>query len=101
MLHSLIALKPRVVHIMAGTNDIAGNTGPTTPEAYKNAVRAMVALAEANGIVVILASIPFALAAALSSFLAGAGAWASPDGVPPPPAASLRQRRPACRETGR
>jgi Flp pilus assembly secretin CpaC len=29
----------------------------------------------------------FALAAALSSFLAGAGAWASPDGVPPPPAA--------------
>ena len=54
----VIALKPRVVHIMAGTNDIAGNTGPTTPEAYKNAVRAMVALAEANGIVVILASIP-------------------------------------------
>ena len=54
----VIALKPRVVHIMAGTNDIAGNTGPTTPEAYKNAIRAMVTLAEANGIVVILGSIP-------------------------------------------
>ncbi|HEX4848318.1 MAG TPA: GDSL-type esterase/lipase family protein [Novosphingobium sp.] len=54
----VVALKPRVVHIMVGTNDIAGNTGPTTPEAYKNAIRAMVDLAEANGIVVILASIP-------------------------------------------
>ena len=54
----VIALKPRVVHIMVGTNDIAGNTGPTTPEAYKNAVRAMVSLAQANGIVVILGSIP-------------------------------------------
>lgn len=54
----VIALKPSVVHIMAGTNDIAGNTGPTTPEAYKNAIRAMVTLAEANGIAVIIASIP-------------------------------------------
>lgn len=54
----VIALKPRVVHIMVGTNDIAGNTGPTTPEAYKNAVRGMVSLAQANGIVVILGSIP-------------------------------------------
>ena len=54
----VIALNPRVVHIMVGTNDIAGNTGPTTPEAYKNAVRAMVSLAQANGIVVILGSIP-------------------------------------------
>jgi lysophospholipase L1-like esterase len=54
----VVALKPRVVHIMVGTNDIAGNTGPTTPEAYKNALRAMVSLAQANGIVVILGSIP-------------------------------------------
>jgi lysophospholipase L1-like esterase len=54
----VVALKPRVVHIMVGTNDIAGNTGPTTPEAYKNAIRAMVSLAQANGIVVILGSIP-------------------------------------------
>ena len=26
----VVALRPRVVHIMAGTNDIAGNTGPGT-----------------------------------------------------------------------
>jgi len=54
----VVALHPRIVHIMVGTNDIAGNTGPTTPEAYKNAVRAMVSLAQANGIAVILGSIP-------------------------------------------
>ena len=51
-------LHPRVVHIMIGTNDIAGNTGPTSPEAYQNAVRAMVDLAKANHIAVILGSIP-------------------------------------------
>ncbi|MDE2412439.1 MAG: SGNH/GDSL hydrolase family protein [Sphingomonadales bacterium] len=54
----VIALKPRVVHIMGGTNDIAGNTGPTTPEAYQNAIRAMVTLAKANHIAVVLGSIP-------------------------------------------
>ena len=54
----VVALHPRVVHIMVGTNDIAGNTGPTNPEAYQNAVRAMVDLARANHIVVILGSIP-------------------------------------------
>ncbi len=54
----VIALRPRVVHIMIGTNDIAGNTGPTTPEAYKNAIRSMVTMARANGIEVVLGSIP-------------------------------------------
>ena len=54
----VIALHPAVVHIMVGTNDIAGNTGPTSPETYQNAVRAMVDLARANHIVVILGSIP-------------------------------------------
>lgn len=54
----VVALHPRVVHIMAGTNDIAGNTGPTSPEAYQNAVRAMVDIAKANHIRVILGSIP-------------------------------------------
>ncbi|MEQ1499315.1 MAG: GDSL-type esterase/lipase family protein [Novosphingobium sp.] len=53
-----VALHPKVVHIMIGTNDIAGNTGPTTPEAYKNAIRSMVAMARANGIAVVLGSIP-------------------------------------------
>ncbi len=54
----VVALKPRLVHLMVGTNDIAGNTGPTTPEAWKNNIRAMVALARANGIRVVLGSIP-------------------------------------------
>ncbi len=54
----VIDLKPRVVHIMAGTNDIAGNTGPMTQEATRDNFRAMTTLAKANGIRVILASIP-------------------------------------------
>src|SRR5262249_19523996 len=54
----VIALKPRVVHIMAGTNDIAGNTGPTSEEAYKNNIAAMVDLARAHGVAVVLASMP-------------------------------------------
>ena len=54
----VVALHPRIVHIMVGTNDIAGNTGPTSPEAYQNAVRAMVDIAKANHITVILGAIP-------------------------------------------
>ncbi len=54
----VIALRPKVVHIMTGTNDVAGNTGPTSPEDYKNGVRTMVDLAKANGVAVVLASIP-------------------------------------------
>lgn len=54
----VIALRPRVVHIMAGTNDIAGNTGPMTDARFQNNIRAMVELAQAHGIKVVLASIP-------------------------------------------
>lgn len=54
----VIALKPAVVQIMAGTNDIAFNTGPMTPDETKANIRAMTELAQANGIRVILASIP-------------------------------------------
>ena len=54
----VIALQPRAVHIMAGTNDIAANTGAISDEDYENNVRAMVELAQANHIAVILASIP-------------------------------------------
>jgi lysophospholipase L1-like esterase len=53
----VIALRPTVVHIMAGTNDLAANTGPSSPEDYKNNIRAMVDLAQANNIKVVLASI--------------------------------------------
>ena len=58
----VVALAPRIVHIMAGTNDVAGNTGPNSPEGYRNNIMAMVTLAKAKGIKVILASIPPAAA---------------------------------------
>jgi lysophospholipase L1-like esterase len=54
----VIDLKPRIVHIMAGTNDVAGNTGPMTPEMTQANLMSMVELAQVNRIKVILASIP-------------------------------------------
>ncbi|CUS45471.1 MAG: SGNH/GDSL hydrolase family protein [Pseudomonadota bacterium] len=57
----VVALKPAVVHIMGGTNDVAQNTGPTTPEETEGYITGMVEIARANGIKVVLASIPPAL----------------------------------------
>lgn len=54
----VIALHPRVVQILAGTNDIAGNTGATTERDYEDNIMAMVELAQAHHIQVLLASIP-------------------------------------------
>jgi lysophospholipase L1-like esterase len=54
----VIALKPRMVHIMAGTNDIAQNTGPMTPEDSKNNLMAMCEIARAHGIAIVLGSMP-------------------------------------------
>ena len=53
----VVALHPKVVHILVGTNDIAGNNGPNRPEDFKNNISAMVDIAKANHIQVILASI--------------------------------------------
>jgi lysophospholipase L1-like esterase len=53
----VIELRPQIVHIMAGTNDIAGNTGRTTEQDFKNNITAMVDLARAHHIEVALASI--------------------------------------------
>jgi lysophospholipase L1-like esterase len=53
----VIDLHPAAVLILAGTNDIAGNTGPMTPEMTEDDFRSMADLAHANGIKVILASI--------------------------------------------
>ena len=53
----VIALKPKAVVILAGTNDVAGNTGPMTPEETEANIQSMVELAKANHIRVILASI--------------------------------------------
>jgi len=53
----VIALKPSLVIIMAGINDIAGNTGPSTLEMITNNIFSMVELAKANHIKVILCSV--------------------------------------------
>jgi lysophospholipase L1-like esterase len=53
----VIALKPAVVVILAGTNDIAGNTGPSTLEMIEDNLASMSELAQANGIKVVLASV--------------------------------------------
>lgn len=52
----VINLNPKVVTILAGTNDIAGNTGPSTLEMIMNNIKGMAELAHANGIKVILSS---------------------------------------------
>ena len=53
----VIDLDPSVVVILAGTNDIAGNTGPATPEMIQGNIASMAELARANGIRVVLSSI--------------------------------------------
>ncbi|WP_353064916.1 SGNH/GDSL hydrolase family protein [Tunturibacter psychrotolerans] len=53
----VIDLRPAAVVILAGTNDIAGNTGPMTPQMTEDNFRSMIDLAKANGIRVIVASI--------------------------------------------
>ncbi|MEO6828950.1 MAG: SGNH/GDSL hydrolase family protein [Acidobacteriaceae bacterium] len=53
----VIALQPKVVVILAGTNDIAGNTGPSTPQMIEDNFMSMTQLAQANHIRVVLASI--------------------------------------------
>lgn len=53
----VIDLKPGAVVILAGTNDIAGNTGLASPRMIQDNLRSMAELAKANGIAVILASI--------------------------------------------
>ncbi|MDX2023380.1 MAG: SGNH/GDSL hydrolase family protein [Deltaproteobacteria bacterium] len=53
----VIAHKPQAVVILAGTNDIGGNTGPTTLQDIQNNLASMADLARANGIAVVLASL--------------------------------------------
>jgi lysophospholipase L1-like esterase len=57
----VVALKPRLVHIMAGTNDVAGNNGPESDADIEGAIESMVELALAHHIKVVLASIPPAI----------------------------------------
>ena len=54
----VLALRPKVVHILAGTNDVAGNNGPIAPDDFKRNIESMVELARAHDIQVVLGSIP-------------------------------------------
>ncbi|AXC09486.1 lipolytic enzyme, G-D-S-L [Acidisarcina polymorpha] len=53
----VVHLHPAAVLILAGTNDIAGNTGPSTPQMTEDNFTSMAEIARQNGIKVILASI--------------------------------------------
>ena len=53
----VIALRPKAVVILAGTNDIAGNTGPMSLETIEDNLATMAELAKANSIKVVFASI--------------------------------------------
>ncbi|MEO5649509.1 MAG: SGNH/GDSL hydrolase family protein, partial [Ginsengibacter sp.] len=53
----VIALRPKVVVILAGINDIAGNTGPSTLEMIEDNISSMAVLAKSAGIKVILSSV--------------------------------------------
>jgi lysophospholipase L1-like esterase len=53
----VISLKPKVVVILAGINDITGMTGPTTNKMIEDNISSMVEIAQANNIKVILSSV--------------------------------------------
>ena len=76
----VIALQPRVVHIMAGTNDIAHNTGPMTAEDSQNNFRAMCEIAQAHNIRVVLGAVPPA-----SKY------WWRPEAQPKPEAVAMNE----------
>lgn len=74
----VILLHPKAVHIMAGTNDVAGNTGAATMATVQGNIASMADLAHAHGIKVILGLVP----------PAAAFPW-SPDKRPVPQIAAL------------
>ncbi|HEX8608186.1 MAG TPA: SGNH/GDSL hydrolase family protein [Pedobacter sp.] len=53
----VVRLKPRVVVMLCGINDIAGNTGPSTLEMIEDNIAAMAEIARANKISVVLSSV--------------------------------------------
>ena len=54
----VIQLRPRVVHLLAGTNDVAANTGPISDDDFLGNIQAMIDLAQANRVKMVLGSIP-------------------------------------------
>jgi len=53
----VVALRPKVVVILAGTNDVAENTGPYDPGFTRGCIASMVELARASDIRVVLCSV--------------------------------------------
>jgi lysophospholipase L1-like esterase len=53
----VVALKPRVVVILGGTNDVAGNTGPSSLEMIVDNISSMAEIATANKIKVVICSV--------------------------------------------
>lgn len=53
----VVDLKPKVVVILAGTNDIAENTGPSTLRMIVDNIISMIEIAKANNIKVVISSI--------------------------------------------
>jgi lysophospholipase L1-like esterase len=53
----VVHLHPAVVVVLAGTNDIAGNTGQSTPEMIEDNFASMAAIAKQSGIRMVIASI--------------------------------------------
>lgn len=60
--NDVLDLQPQAVHILAGTNDVAGNTGAATIETVEGNIASMAELARAHGIKVVLGSVPPAAA---------------------------------------
>lgn len=77
----VIDLKPKAVVLLGGTNDIAGNTGPMTPEQTQGNIESMAELATASGIPIVLCSIlpsvkfPWAPAIQPAPIILGINAW--------------------------
>jgi lysophospholipase L1-like esterase len=53
----VLALKPKVIVLLAGTNDIAGNTGPVSNQDVENNIIAISELAGAHGVKMVLSSV--------------------------------------------
>jgi lysophospholipase L1-like esterase len=88
MYPDVLALRPEAVVILAGTNDISRNNGPTTAEMIEQNIMAMTELAQHRGIKVLLCSVlpvsDYPYLAQQAAPPAAAGARQGPTGAPGP-----------------
>ena len=96
MYPDVIELKPAAIVVLAGTNDVARNTGPETAEMIQQNIMAMTELAQHHGIKVVLCSVlpvsdyPYQRSQTAPPAPAGAGR-----GGPPRVAAKMTDSHPA------